>query len=48
MSARGTVTVAARIALLGIFVAIFATMSRPHDVAVPGVKSARDPFSFDF
>ena len=36
MSASGTVIVAARLALLGLVVAAFATVSRPHAVAVCG------------
>ena len=48
MRARGTVIVAAHIALLGLVVAVFATVSRPHGVAVRGSESAPDPFAFDF
>ena len=44
MSTRGTVIVAARLALLGIDVAVFATVSRPHAVALRGSESAREPF----
>ena len=43
----GTIIVAACLALLGIVVAVFATVSRPHIMAVRGEESARDPFSFD-
>ena len=48
MSARGTVIVAARLALPGLVVAVFSTVSRPHTVAVRGAESDRDPFVFDF
>ena len=47
MSASGTVIVAGRLALLGLVVSGFATVSRPHDVVVCGAESAQDPFSFD-
>ena len=47
MSPRGTIIVAAHLALLGPVVAVFANVSRPHTVAVRGAESARDPFSFD-
>ena len=43
----GTVIVAACIALLGLVVAVFATVSRPHAVAVCGEEYDRDQFSFD-
>ena len=46
MSASGTVIMATRLALLGLFVIGFATVSRPHAVAVRGAESAGDPFSF--
>ena len=44
---RGIVMVAARLALPGFVVAIFAAMSSPHAVAVRGAESAQDSFSFD-
>ena len=47
MSASGNVIVAARLDLLGLVVAGFATVSRPHDMAVRGAEYARDPFYFD-
>ena len=46
MSASGTVIVAARLALLGLVVAVFSTVSSPHAMSVRGAESARDPFSF--
>ena len=42
MSTRGTVMVSVRIALPGIFVAVFATVSRTHAMAVRGEEYARD------
>ena len=47
VSASDTAIVAARLALLGLVVAFFATVSRPHAVAVRGSESSREPFSFD-
>ena len=47
MRARGTIIVAARLALLGPVVAVFATVSRPQAMAVRGAESAREPFAFD-
>ena len=46
MRACGTVILATCIALLGLVVAVFATVFRPHAVDVRGVESARDPFAF--
>ena len=48
MSASGTVIVTACLAILGLVVAVFATVSRPHAVAVRGTESTQDPFYFDF
>ena len=47
VSASGTVIVAACLALLGLVVAAFATVSRPHAMVVCQAESAPDPFSFD-
>ena len=47
MSASGTVIVAARLSLLGLIVADFTTVSRPHAVAVSGAEPAWDPLAFD-
>ena len=46
MRACGTVILATCIALLGLVVAVFATVFRPHAVAVCGVESAQYPFAF--
>ena len=43
----GTVIVAARLTLIGLVVAVFDTVSRPHAMDVRGAESSRDPFSFD-
>ena len=47
MIARGAVIVSACLALLGLIVAVFATLSRPHVVAICRAHSAQDPFAFD-
>ena len=47
MSVSGTVIVAVSLALLDLVIAGFATVSRPHAVAVRGAESSRDLFSFD-
>ena len=47
VSASDTAIVTARLALLGLVVAFFATVSMPHSVAVRGAESARDSFAFD-
>ena len=47
MIAHGSVIVAACLTLLGLVVESFATVSRPHAVAVRGAESAWDPFAFD-
>ena len=47
MSPRGTIIVAAHLALLGVVAEVFAVVSKTHSMAVRGSESARDPFTFD-